>query len=177
MLKPQRGDGLINHETIQLGLLYKSITCLFCKHGARQTAFFSLFEKRRLIGYIMVLHMQNNIQGFVCRCMHNLSHNIFHRTHDYITVNQLCNQQYIGLYVCVSSYITFQLCTFCVSKHIFSVIFIVHIFCICLLCTSLGDGVEKPSSVALVFQVFSTIQGKTKAKHFCYFSSEALQLL
>ena len=37
--------------------------------------------------------------------------------------------------------------------------------------------VEKPSSVPFVFRVFSTIQRKTKSKHFCYFCSEALQLL
>ena len=30
-----------------------------------------------------------------------------------------------------------------------------------------GMRVEKPSSVAFVFQVFSTIQGKTKARDFC----------
>ena len=36
-----------------------------------------------------------------------------------------------------------------------------------------GMRVEKPSSVAFVFQVFWTIQGKTKARDFCYFSSEA----
>ena len=79
MLKPQRGlrgDGLMKHETIQ-GLLYKSITCLFCKHGATQPAFLSLLEKRRMILLgpfsMVILHMQNNIQGFVCRCMQNLS--------------------------------------------------------------------------------------------------------
>ena len=38
-----------------------------------------------------------------------------------------------------------------------------------------GMRVEKHSSVAFVFQSFSTIQGKTKAKDFCYFSFEALQ--
>ena len=38
-----------------------------------------------------------------------------------------------------------------------------------------GMRVEKSFSVAFVFQVFSTIQGKTKARDFCYFSSEALQ--
>ena len=37
--------------------------------------------------------------------------------------------------------------------------------------------VEKPSSVAFGFQVFSIIQGKTKARDFCYFSSETLQSL
>ena len=40
-----------------------------------------------------------------------------------------------------------------------------------------GKGVEKLSSVALIFQVFSTIQGKLKAKHFSEFCSEALQSL
>ena len=39
-----------------------------------------------------------------------------------------------------------------------------------------GVRVENPT-VGHCFQVFSTIQGKTKAKHFCNFSSEALQLL
>ena len=43
---------------------------------------------------------------------------------------------------------------------------------------SVGMGVEKPSSVAFIFQVFSTIQGKTVARYFCNISSaEALQSL
>ena len=37
-----------------------------------------------------------------------------------------------------------------------------------------GQG-WKSLSVAIVFQVFSTIQGKTAARNFCNFSSEALQ--
>ena len=38
-----------------------------------------------------------------------------------------------------------------------------------------GMRVGKLSSAAFVFQVYSTIQGKMKAKDFCYFSSKALQ--
>ena len=34
--------------------------------------------------------------------------------------------------------------------------------------------VKKPSSVAFVFQALLIIQGKTKARHFCDFCSEAL---
>ena len=47
------------------------------------------------------------------------------------------------------------------------------------MCVSLEGGgeVSKTLTVGHCFQVFSTIHGKTMAKHFCYFCSEALQSL
>ena len=43
-------------------------------------------------------------------------------------------------------------------------------------CSPVGEG-WKTLTVTIVFQVFSTIQGKTVARNFCNFSSEALQSL